>query len=587
MKNYLALMLFFFLCLSGTAAHANLSKEQIDSLTNNFASRNIVDFDDFLQQVTVVAATNIDMIATINRYQQNRQLDDEDNALLARLLGIYTRGVYGSEAIQTLQVLVAIPTFRVDGLPQHDNPEFHRFATVLEEIAISFDLQFRNIDNRIYEITLPGDSDDTVGIHAHADVVPVNPELWVLEDGTQLDPFQVTLIGNRLYGRGTEDDKNGIVVSLYAMRVIKEENLTLLRNIRLLVDTTEETSSEAIPYYFSNNPTPDYNIALDGSYPVVIAEKGYGTVEAHFPVRSGSGEGAEIITLSGGLASNQIPAAATAGLNASNPAQLIERLNVAGRNYVVENGEDFQIRISQLDLPAANTNADSMVAVPNVLLTVEGTSAHSSEPQNGVNPVSRLLDFLHAVHEQGMLQSNHLTDAAEYASHNWGLDYYGNQLDIAYSHDFMGPLTAALTYVGLNAQELVLTVNLRLPVGRTPSDLLSELDNKLRSWRTESGTDVEFAMAADEPMYRDPEGAWVNALLDIATESLALPRQFGSSAGATSVHDLPNGVQFGLSMPAERYSGHNANEFKRVDQFLLDLQIVTEMFSRLGRMSSL
>ncbi len=34
------------------------------------------------------------------------------------------------------------------------------------------------------------------------------------------------------------------------MKVIQEEGLSLLRNIRLLVDTTEETSSTAIPYYF-------------------------------------------------------------------------------------------------------------------------------------------------------------------------------------------------------------------------------------------------------------------------------------------------------------------------------------------------
>ncbi|MGF6399365.1 acetylornithine deacetylase/succinyl-diaminopimelate desuccinylase-like protein [Pseudomonas frederiksbergensis] len=57
-----------------------------------------------------------------------------------------------------------------------------------------------------------------VGIHAHADVVPVTPENWVLQDGTRLDPFKVTLIGDRMYGRGTEDDKNGIVVALYAMK---------------------------------------------------------------------------------------------------------------------------------------------------------------------------------------------------------------------------------------------------------------------------------------------------------------------------------------------------------------------------------
>jgi len=42
-----------------------------------------------------------------------------------------------------------------------------------------------------------------------------------------------------------------------------------------------------------------------------------------------------------------------------------------------------------------------------------------------------------------------------------------------------------------------------------------------------------------------------------------------------------------LSMPNEKYSGHNVNEFKRVDQFLLDLQIITEMIARIGQMPNL
>ena len=55
-------------------------------------------------------------------------------------------------------------------------------------------------------------------------MVPVNPDNWKLEDGTRLDPFKVTLVGDRMYGRGTEDDKNGIVVALYALKVAKDEN---------------------------------------------------------------------------------------------------------------------------------------------------------------------------------------------------------------------------------------------------------------------------------------------------------------------------------------------------------------------------
>lgn len=188
-------------------------------------------------------------------------------------MGIYTRAKYSTAATETLRELVEIPTWRKDGVEQHNNPEFIKIAAKIKTLAESFNLKFRNIDKRVYEISFDGSGDEVVGIHAYADVVPVTPENWVPKDGTRLDPFKITLIGDRMYGRGTEDDKNGILVTLYAMKVIKEEKLQLVRNLKLLVDTTEETTGDAIPYYFERNPTPNYNLALDGGYPMVIAER--------------------------------------------------------------------------------------------------------------------------------------------------------------------------------------------------------------------------------------------------------------------------------------------------------------------------
>lgn len=197
------------------------------------------------------------------------------------------------------------------------------------------------------------------------------------------------------------------------------------------------------------------------------------------------------------------------------------------------------------------------------------------------------MEFIVYLHQEGLVQSNHFVDAAYYASENWGLDYLGNTLGLAYEHPFMGPLTTAQTFVSHDGDKLRTAVNLRLPVGREPQSLLDEIDRKIEQWKTQRQIDMSLELSAGAPMYRNPEGAWVNALLDIAVENLGIEREFGASSGATSIHSLPNGVQFGLSMPDEKYTGHNANEFKRREQFLLDLQIVTQMFARLGTMESL
>jgi len=557
-----------------TPAFANITAEQSTAILKQFGETPASDFRGFLATLAKGdVGKTADVGPAINAFLSNKTLSADQQNEINRLLGIYTRVKYGKAALETLRELVEIPTFNVDGVPQYKNPEFLKIADKIQALAKAFNLNFRNVDNRVYEISLEGSGDEVVGIHAHADVVPVTPENWVLKDGTKLDPFKVTLIGDRMYGRGTEDDKNGIVVAMYAMKVIKEEKLPLARHFKLLVDTTEETSGDAIPYYFEHNPTPQYNLALDGGYPVVIAEKGYGTVMASFPRRKGEGNGAEIIAMTGGMATNQIPSASVATLVTDQPAELAASLQKAGAEYAKRNGSDFEVA--------------AKVEGKDVKLTVTGVSAHSSEPESGVNPVARMLELIHSVDGKIVLKHNHITDAAHYASDNWGLDYLGGKLGVGFADDFMGPLTTSLTFVGQDEKAFKLAVNLRVPKGKSPETLKKQIADKLSAWDKTSNVAVDFTYSIAEPMYRNPEGEWVKALLAVATENLGMEHKFGTSAGATSVHELPNGVQFGLARPEVKYTGHTDNEFKTVDQFLLDLQIVTEMMGRVGQLPKL
>jgi len=569
-----ATLVFASLCAFTAPASANISAQQSAQILSTLDDASVSDFREFLSRVAKSdVAKTADLSPAINAFLGNKTLTAEQQNEIHRLLGLYARVKYGSAATETLRELVEIPTVRVDGVAQHENPQFIKIGEKIKSLAQSFNLNFRNIDNRVYEISLEGSGKELVGIHAHADVVPVTPENWVLEDGTRLDPFKVTLIGDRMYGRGTEDDKNGIVVALYAMKVIKEEKLPLARNFKLLIDTTEETAGDAIPYYFERNPTPEYNLALDGSYPVVIAEKGYGTVMASFPRRQAEGTGAEIISMTGGMATNQIPSRSVAILVTDKPAELAASLQKAGAEYAQHNGGDFKI--------------SATVDGKNVNLTVTGVSAHSSEPESGVNPVARMLDFINSLDGKVALKHNPITDAARYASDNWGLDYLGSKLGVGFADEFMGPLTASLTYVAMDDKAFKLAVNLRVPKGKSPETLKSEIAGKLDAWTQKSHIKPAFDYSIAEPMYRNPEGEWVKSLLAVATENLGMEHKFGTSAGATSVHELPNGVQFGLAKPDVKYTGHTDSEFKTTEQFLMDLQIVTEMMGRIGQQPKL
>ncbi len=575
-KPFFYVILFVLLTLvtgvaraNDTTASALLSKQTASAITRTYADTAFKDFNHFLRSVAADKQFK-GLAPTINAYLKTKANQPLHKSIY-RLLGLYTQLKYGKEAIEMLRHLVSIPTFRVDTIPPHENPHIITIGKAIGQIAKDFNLDFYNADNRVFVVSINNGQGANVGLHAHADVVPVNKSAWVLEDGTQLDPFTLTMIGNRMYGRGTEDDKNGIVAALYAMKVIKEEGIPLRNTVSLLVDTTEESGADAIRYYLKKNPVPDYNIALDGNYPVVIAEKGYGTVMATFPIRKGEGDGAEIVSITGGLATNQIPPKSIATFISQSPKQLKAQLDNVAKRFIAKHGDNFTV--------------ESRVDGDKVLLTVNGISAHSSKPASGINPVSRMWALIDAVRHEVAIQSNHITDAARYAKDNWGMNYHGKVLGIDFSDEFMGPLTSALTYINISDTQLQLAVNIRMPKGKTPEQLQAEVKTKLDAWKKDSGIAVVIKHDQRAPMYRNPDGEWVRILLDVASGNLGITRDFGSSSGSTTIHNLPNGVQFGLALPTERYTGHNANEFKRVDQFLIDMTIVTEMAGRLGSLN--
>jgi succinyl-diaminopimelate desuccinylase len=86
---------------------------------------------------------------------------------------------------------------------------------------------------------LPGKKPEKVWVLSHLDVVPPGDEsLW------DSDPFTLRVDGDRLYGRGTEDNHHGIVTSLMAVKALLDLNLTPHRTVALALVADEETGSQ-------------------------------------------------------------------------------------------------------------------------------------------------------------------------------------------------------------------------------------------------------------------------------------------------------------------------------------------------------
>jgi succinyl-diaminopimelate desuccinylase len=102
--------------------------------------------------------------------------------------------------------------------------------------------------NMVYRFT--GDDDSrTVYVMSHLDVVPPGDlEKW------NSDPFELKVEGDKLTGRGVEDNQHGLVASVLAMKALNAHGLKPRYNVGLMFVSDEEVgSSYGIDYLLQNH----------------------------------------------------------------------------------------------------------------------------------------------------------------------------------------------------------------------------------------------------------------------------------------------------------------------------------------------
>ncbi len=105
-------------------------------------------------------------------------------------------------------------------------------------------------------------------LYAHHDVQPPgNPELW------ESEPFQATLKGDRLFGRGVSDDKAGVITHVYALRGLAELSDSVDLGITVFVEGEEEAGSESFSNFLADNRA---DLAADL---IVVADSGNWSID--------------------------------------------------------------------------------------------------------------------------------------------------------------------------------------------------------------------------------------------------------------------------------------------------------------------
>jgi acetylornithine deacetylase/succinyl-diaminopimelate desuccinylase-like protein len=85
-------------------------------------------------------------------------------------------------------------------------------------------------------------------VYGHYDVQPADPvALW------KTPPFEPTIIGNRIYGRGAADNKGPLMANITAVALLLEENPQIPLNITFLIEGEEEMGSPSFPGFLASH----------------------------------------------------------------------------------------------------------------------------------------------------------------------------------------------------------------------------------------------------------------------------------------------------------------------------------------------
>lgn len=152
------------------------------------------------------------------------------------------------DVVRGLAELVAIQSISTDG--EHE-PEINRTASLTCNLMREAGLQ--NVETLkvgnsypyAYGEWLEAPGKPTVFLYAHHDVQPVNfLEQW------KSDPWKLTRRDNRLYGRGSADDKGAISAFLGAIAAYRKTSNQLPCNVKMVVEGEEEIGSKNLMRFF-------------------------------------------------------------------------------------------------------------------------------------------------------------------------------------------------------------------------------------------------------------------------------------------------------------------------------------------------
>ena len=381
------------------------------------------------------------------------------------------------------------------------------------------------------------DQEDALHILGHLDVVAPG-EGW-----TVTEPYSPKVVGDMIYGRGTDDDKGPLVASLLAMKAVKDLGIPLTKNCRCILGTNEESGSGDIAWYFARHPFAPATFSPDSGFPVVNTEKGglKPLFTAQWPVQA---ELPRLAWLHGGIRINVLPGDASAALEGLS----IHEVQPAARDITARTGITFSFG-----------EEDGLTVI-----RAKGTGSHAAWPEGGNNAITGLIALLCILPLADGPCKNYLNALNTLMPHG---DYYGKAIGIAQEEPISGKLTVAFTLLEITDTGLKGLFDSRVPLCATEDNCLkiAKASFEAKGFTFEGHQHAPHHTPADSP--------FVQTLLKRYEQYTGLKGECLSTGGGTYVHEIPGGVAFGCTLPGFDTHLHGADERVKISDLMLSAKL--------------
>ena len=401
-----------------------------------------------------------------------------------------------------------------------------------------------------YLLSYFGEGETTVGIFAHADVVPAG-EGWTLTT-----PFNPVEKDGFLIGRGALDDKSGVIASLYCAKMLKECGIPFKGRLLCFAGVNEESGMQDIRNYISEHKKPEFSIVPDTAFPLYRGNKGKVAFDAESVLKLSDG-----ISISGGTGASVIgEATAVLPFDECLRKEISERCGVG-----VE----------------AECNGDAVV------VRAKGIAKHSALPEGGLSAACLLADVLRNC--ESLSDSDRAVFDGVY---NMSSCNYGEFFGIECEDNEFGKLTCVLTKISTgNDGNLILKFNIRYNSRISKEAILESVNRNAGDLIRIVPETLAYSMAQSLPA----DNVYVKRLLDVYNDFSG--RKNGVSyvnAGGTYRQYLENAVEIGTTniwgrpegLPDGHGGVHQPDECININGFLEAIELTALMLlecDELGR----